>query len=52
MISFYIFPKRFFLKREGLTEARVASTAKKAYDFGVHFLYRFTKSGKSISDEC
>ena len=29
MISFYIPSKRFFLKREGLSDARVASITKK-----------------------
>ena len=51
MISFYILSKRFFLKREGLPDARVASVTKKEYGFVVHFLHRFIKSLKSISDE-
>ena len=37
-ISFYIFSKRFFLKREGLSDARVASVTKKQYGIAVHFL--------------
>ena len=37
MISFYILYKRFFLKREGLSDARVASITKKEYGFAVHF---------------
>ena len=40
MISFYILSKRFFLKLEGLSDARVASITKKRYDFALHFLYR------------
>ena len=51
MINFYIRSKRFFLKREGLPDARVASIAKQEYGFAVHFLQRFIKSLKSISDE-
>ena len=38
MISFYILSKRFFLRCKGLSDARVASIAKKEYDFAVHFL--------------
>ena len=38
MISFYILPKRFFLIREGLFDARVASMTKKDYGFAVRFL--------------
>ena len=37
MISFYIIFKRFFLKREALSDARVASIAKKEYGFAIHF---------------
>ena len=37
MISFYILSKRFSLKREGLSGARVALITKKEYDFVVHF---------------
>ena len=44
MISFYIPSKRFFLKRKRLSDATVASIAKKEYGFALHFLYRFTKS--------
>ena len=51
MISFYIISKIFFLKREGLSDVREASTTKKEYGFAVHFLYRFMKSLKTISDE-
>ena len=51
MIIFYILSKRFFLKREGLSDARVASIIKKEYGFAVHFLYKFIKSLKLISDE-
>ena len=42
MISFYIISKRFFLKRKGLSDARVASITKKEYGFAV-------KSSKPIS---
>ena len=38
IISFYFLSKRFFLKREGLSVARVASITKKQYGFLVHFL--------------
>ena len=51
MISFYILSKRFFLKREELSDARVASITKKEYGFAVHFLKRFIRSLKSISDK-
>ena len=48
MISFYILFKRFFLKRKGLSDARVASVTKKECGFAVHFC---KKSLKSISDK-
>ena len=38
MISFCILSERFFLKRKGLSDARVISITKKEYDFVVHFL--------------
>ena len=38
MISFYILAKRFFLKREGLSDARVVSITKNEYGFAVHFM--------------
>ena len=38
MISFHIFSKRFFLKREGLFDARVSSITEKEYGFAVEFL--------------
>ena len=38
MISFYILSIWFFLKRKGLSDARVASITKKEYGFAVHFL--------------
>ena len=38
MISFYILPKRFFLKRKGLSDAIVAKITKKEYGFAVHIL--------------
>ena len=41
MISFYIISKRFFLKRKGLSDARVLSLNKKEYGFAVHLLERF-----------
>ena len=37
VISFYILSKRFFLKREGLFDPRVASITKTDYGFAVHF---------------
>ena len=51
IISFYFLSKRFFLKREGLSDARVASVTKKEYDFAAYFSQRFKKSLKWISDE-
>ena len=38
MISFYIHSDRFFLKRDGLSDVRVASKTKEEYGFAVHFL--------------
>ena len=38
MISFHILSIRFFLKRKGLSDAKVASITKKEYGFEVHFL--------------
>ena len=37
MISFYILSKRFFLKDEGLSDARVSSITKEEYGLAVHF---------------
>ena len=37
MISFYVICKRFFLKRKGLSDVKVASITKKEYGFAVHF---------------
>ena len=39
------------MKREGLSDAGVASVAKKDNGFAVHFLKRFIKYLKSISYE-
>ena len=50
-ISFYIPSRRFVLKYEDLSDARVLSIAKKKFGFTVHFLSRFIKPWKSISDE-
>ena len=36
VISFCILSKRFFLKRGGLSDARVATITKKEYGFAVH----------------
>ena len=38
MISFYILPKRFFRKSEGLFDAKVPSITKKEYGFAIFFL--------------
>ena len=38
MISFYILSKRFVLKREVLSDARVESLTKKQVDFALNFL--------------
>ena len=38
IISFYILSKRSFLKREGLSDARVVSITTKKYGLAVHFL--------------
>ena len=51
MISFYILSKRFFMKRIGLYDARVASITKKEHVFAVQLLQRFIKSLELISDE-
>ena len=37
MINFYILSKRFFLKREELSNAIVVSITKKEHGFAVHF---------------
>ena len=37
MISFYIVSRRLFLKREGLSDARVVSITKKEYSLAVDF---------------
>ena len=37
MISSYILSKKVFLKREVLSDARVAAVSKKDYGFAVHF---------------
>ena len=37
MIGFYILSKRFFMKREGLSDARVGSITKKEYGPSVYF---------------
>ena len=44
MISSYILSKRFFLKREEISDARVVSVTKNEYGFAVYFLYRFVES--------
>ena len=51
MIIFYILSKRYFLKREGLSKARVVSIIEKEYGFAVHFLLRLIKYWISMSDE-
>ena len=51
MISFSIISERFFLKRKGLSDARVASITKKEYGFAVHFLLSLIKSLRPISDK-
>ena len=43
-ISFYILSKRFFLKREEISDARVVSITKSGYSFAVYFLYSFIES--------
>ena len=39
MISFYILSNKFFLKRKGLSDARVVSVTKKDYGYAVHYGY-------------
>ena len=51
VISFYILSKRFFLKREGLSDARIVSITKNEFGFAVHFLQRFKNFLKSIYDK-
>ena len=48
MISFYILSKRFFLKLEGLSDARVASITKKTYDFALHFYIDWKSMSEGI----
>ena len=53
MISFYILSKRFFLKREGLSDTRVASVTKKQYGFDIYiyiyiYIYIFVKIHKAF----
>ena len=43
MISFHILYKIFFLKRERLSHARVASITKKEYGFAAHFFVKIQK---------
>ena len=43
MISFHVLSKSFFLKNEGLSDARVASVTKKEYGFAVHFFVKIHK---------
>ena len=50
MNSFHIISESF-LKRERLSDARVASITKIEYGFAVHFLKRFIKFLKSMSNE-
>ena len=38
IISFYIFFKKLFLKREGLSDARVTSITKKEYGFSTYLV--------------
>ena len=49
--TFYIFSKRFFLKRKALSNARVVSISKNEHGFALHFVKRFITSGNSVSDE-
>ena len=46
-ISFYFLSKRFFLKRELFSDARITSITQKEYGFVEHFLIKFIKSLKS-----
>ena len=43
MISFNILFKRFFLKREGISDAGIASITKKEYGFAVHVFVKIHK---------
>ena len=43
MISFCIFYTRLFLKRKGLSDARVVSISKKEYGFAVLFFIKMHK---------
>ena len=38
MNTFYIIDQRFFLKRKGLSDAKVVSITKNGHGFVVHFL--------------
>ena len=43
MISFYIYSKKIFLKRKGLSDAMVASITKKEYGFCSIFFVKIHK---------
>ena len=42
-ISFYIFSKRFFLKRKGFSDAKVLSISEDEEGFSVHFFLKIQK---------
>ena len=46
MISFYILPRRLFLRHERLSDTRVSSIAKKEYNFAVYFFAKIHKGFK------
>ena len=46
IISFDILSKRFFLKREELSDARVVSITKNEHGFAEHFLMKIYRASK------
>ena len=49
MIRFYILCKRFFLKRKGLSDAKVVSITEKESGFPVHLLLRFNPNKAALN---
>ena len=49
-ISFYLLSKRFFLKRKGLSDAKVVTITKKEYGFAVHFFAEIVETQYLMND--
>ena len=43
MINFYILSKRFFLKRQGVSDGRIVSITKKEYGFSEQKIHKVLK---------